>query len=191
VQDWFCASKDNAAVTVSSSVAVFDWVDALDSNSRQTVLQPILFASRRSCHWEGNYYLQAGNHHFEFTLTSSPGEWKAAVFTGKYQNQPLRPLVVEVPQARAGLPSSYSFAGVNADNLLITTIKKSEDENSIVMRFVDMLGKKAEAKIDWFGTINGVTKTNIIEEEDQPITKAASGIGLTVTPYSIETIRIR
>jgi alpha-mannosidase len=191
VQDWFGASKDNTSVTISSSVAVFDWIDALDSNSRQTVLQPILLASRKSCHWEGNYYLQPGNHHFEFSLTSSPGEWKAAAFSGKYQNQPLRPLVVQVPQARTGLPSSYSFAGVNADNLLITTIKKSEDENSVVMRLVDMLGKKTDAKIDWFGAVNGVTKTNIIEEDDQSMSKASPGIGLTVTPYSIETIRIR
>ena len=191
VQDWFNASKGNTSVTISSSVAVFDWIDATDTNSRQTVLQPILLASRKSCHSEGNYYLQPGNHHFEFTLTSSPGDWKGSANAGKYQNQPLRPLVVDVPQARSGLPSSYSFAGTNADNVLITTIKKSEDENSIILRLVDMQGKRTETKIDWFGAINGLTKTNIIEEDDQPMTKTGTGIGLTVTPYSIETIRIR
>ncbi|NLU90645.1 glycosyl hydrolase-related protein [Chitinophaga sp. Ak27] len=191
VQDWFNASKDNVSVTVSSSVAVFDWVDATDANSRQTVLQPILLASRKSCHGEGNYYLQPGNHHFEFSLTSSPGDWKTTANTGKQQNQPLRALVVDIPQARNGLPSSYSFASTNADNVLITTIKKSEDENNIVMRLVDMQGKKTDAKIDWFGAINGVTRTNIIEEEDQPMKKTAAGIMLTVPPYSIETIRIR
>ena len=191
VQDWFNASKDNTSVTIGSSVAVFDWVDPTDSNNRQTVLQPILLASRKSCHWEGNYYLQPGNHHFEFTLTSSPGDWKNSANAGKQQNQPLRALVVDVPQPRGGLPPSYSFAGTNADNVLITTIKRSEDENSIVMRLVEMQGKRTEAKIDWFGAINGVTKTNIIEEEDQPMPKAAAGIGLTMTPYSIETIRIR
>ncbi|TDW95898.1 sugar porter (SP) family MFS transporter [Dinghuibacter silviterrae] len=191
VQDWFNASKDNASVTISSSVAVFDWIDPTDSNNRQTVLQPILLASRKSCHWQGNYYLQPGNHHFEFTLTSSAGDWKTSANVGKQQNQPLRPLVVDVAQPRSGLPSSYSFAGTNADNVLITTIKKSEDENSIVMRLVDMQGIKTDAKVDWFGPVTGVTKTNMIEEEDRPATKTVTGAELTITPYSIETIRIR
>lgn len=191
VQDWFNASKENTSVTISSSVAVFDWIDPTDSNNRKTVLQPILLASRKSCHSEGNYYLQPGNHHFEFSLTSSSGDWRNSANAGKQQNQPLRALVIEVPQPRNGLPLSYSFAGTNADNILITTIKKSEDENSIIMRLVNMQGKKTETKIEWFGDINGVTKTNIIEEEDQPMTKVANDIGLTVTPYSIETIRIR
>ncbi|MEO8174691.1 MAG: glycoside hydrolase family 38 C-terminal domain-containing protein, partial [Sediminibacterium sp.] len=66
VQDWFNSSSDDISVTISSSVAVFDWIDPTGESNSSTVLQPILLASRKSCHSEGNYYLQPGNHSYQF-----------------------------------------------------------------------------------------------------------------------------
>jgi alpha-mannosidase len=191
VQDWFNASKENTSVTISSSVAVFDWIDATDTLNRATVLQPILLSSRKSCHGEGNYYLQTGNHSYQFRLTSNTGDWQNSVQAGKQQNQPLEPIVLNVKAAQKGLPLNYSFAGVNANNIIISTIKKSEDNNSIIMRLVDMQGKPADATINWFGKINAISKTNIIEEEDVPLNTKIDNIHLLVNPYSIETIRLK
>lgn len=191
VQDWFNSSKDNTSVTISSSVAAFDWIDPTDSLNKTTILQPLLLVSRKSCNSEGNYYLQPGNHTFHFRLTSSDGDWTSATSTGKEQNQPLRPVVINVAEKTNGLPSSFSFASVNAGNILISTIKKSEDENSLIMRLVDMQGKATNANINWFGKINGVTKTNIIEEDDKPIGESSNSIKIKVNPFSIETLRIR
>lgn len=190
VQDWFNASSNDVSVTVSCSVAVFDWIDPT-TNNVNTVLQPILLASRKSCHSEGNYYLQAGNHSYQFSLTSNNGDWHNSVHNGKQQNQPLQPFVLNVNAPKEGLPLSYSFAGVNADNLVISAIKKSEDDNSIIMRLVDMQGKSADATINWFGKSNIVSTTNMIEEDDQPLVISADKIVLPVKAYSIETIRIK
>jgi alpha-mannosidase len=191
VQDWFNSSKDNVSVTVSSSVAAFDWIDPTDSLNHFAMLQPILLASRKSCHGEGNYYLQPGNHSYQFTLTSNSGDWNESTSVGKQQNQPLRPVVTDVREKRNGLPAGYSFAGVDAENIFISTIKKSEDENSVIMRMVDLQGKPTDAAIHWFGKINGVTKTNIIEEDDKPLAETSAPIKIEVNPFSIETIRIR
>ena len=191
VQDWFNASANDVSVTVSSSVAVFDWIDPTTKDNANAVLQPILLASRKSCHSEGNYYLQAGNHSYQFSLTSNTGDWHNSVHTGKQQNQPLQPVVLNVNAPKEGLPLTYSFAGVNADNLVISAIKKSEDDNNIIMRLVDMQGKPADATINWFGKANSVSITNMIEEEDKPLVKSADKIVLSVKPYSIETIRIK
>jgi alpha-mannosidase len=191
VQDWFNSSSDDISVTISSSVAVFDWIDPTDKNNSSAVLQPILLASRKSCNSEGNYYLQPGNHSYQFTLTSNEGDWHNSVHTGKQQNQPLLPVMVDVDSPRNGLPLTKSFAGVNADNIIISAIKKSEDENSIIMRLVDMQGKSVDATVNWFGKVNGVNTTNIIEEEDKPLAENADAIKLFITPFSIDTIRIR
>lgn len=193
VQDWFGSSRDSIDVTIGSSVAVFDWVDPTDSTNGSTVLQPILLASRKSCHWEGNYYLQPGNHSFQFTLSSARGDWRAGANKGKQQNHPLVPVVVDIDSARSGLPSSFSFAGTNAGNVLISTIKKSDDENSIIIRLVEMQGKDVDAAVHWFGPTKAVDSTNIIEEEDRPLrlSKAANGIDLKIGHNAIETLRVR
>ena len=77
VQDWFCSWDENKAVTISSDVAAFDWVNPTDNDSEEIVLQPILLATRRSCNGssDANWYLQRGNHHFNFSLTSFGSNW--------------------------------------------------------------------------------------------------------------------
>jgi alpha-mannosidase len=191
VQDWINSSKDNTSVTISSSVAAFDWIDPTDTVSNAAVIQPILLASRKSCHWQGNYYLQPGNHSYCFSFTSAQGDWHEVTNLGKQQNQPLQPIVTNVTEPRTGLPSSFSFASVKADNILISAIKKAEDGNNIVMRLVDLRGNTTRANINWFGKVDEVDSTNIIEEDGKVLSRGQNKINMTIAPYSIETIRIK
>ncbi|WP_431213399.1 glycoside hydrolase family 38 C-terminal domain-containing protein [Puia sp. P3] len=79
VQDWFGAADDKGSVTISSDVAVFDWVDPTGPNAR-AVLQPLLLATRRSCNESplANWYLQRGDHHFTFSFFPMPARRIAA-----------------------------------------------------------------------------------------------------------------
>ena len=109
VQDWFNASSNNISVNITSSVAVFDWIDPTTGSNPYTILQPVLLASRRSCHGEGNFYLQPGNHSYTFTFTSGTGTWKNSIQSGKQANMPLQPLVVNAQKKQGGLPENQSF----------------------------------------------------------------------------------
>ena len=91
VQDWFGATDGDMSVMVTSDVSVFDWIDPTDNPVDNPVLQPVLLASRKSCHGEGNWYLQAGDHDFKFSLTSQPGDWRGSASAA---SQPVRPLIV-------------------------------------------------------------------------------------------------
>ena len=76
VQDWFSASDGTNWITISSDVAVFDWIDPTTDPAGYAILQPVLLASRKSCHGEGNYYLQPGDHNYTFSIYSHKGDWK-------------------------------------------------------------------------------------------------------------------
>ncbi|MBG0859170.1 MAG: alpha-mannosidase, partial [Bacteroidales bacterium] len=74
IENWIGASDDRFGVTLSSSTAVADYIDPTGLSPEALLLQPILLASRRSCHSLGNEYLQTGNHFYSFSLTShKPG----------------------------------------------------------------------------------------------------------------------
>ena len=75
IDAWIGASNGKESVTLSSDVAVADYIDPTSNPASNTILQPILFASRKSCHWEGNEYLQTGDHHFTFPFTSGSDEF--------------------------------------------------------------------------------------------------------------------
>ncbi|NOX89063.1 MAG: hypothetical protein GXO77_08555, partial [Calditrichaeota bacterium] len=93
VLDWISVSDGDIGVTFSSSVAVWDYQDPTDDPVDYPILQPLLLASRKSCHREGNWYLQKGDHSFHFSLTSHKGDWKYGYRTAKEANQPLIPVV--------------------------------------------------------------------------------------------------
>ncbi len=192
VQDWFGSSKDNVSVSIESSVAVFDWIDPTDSTDINTVLQPILLASRKSCNSQGNYYLQPGNHSYQFCFTSFKGDWKNNVQKGKQQNQSLIPIVVNVQKRKDGLPESRSFASLNADNIVITTMKKADDDDNYIIRLCEMDGKDTEITIKLPLTIEKAWKTNMIEENEKEIgIHDNNSLTLNIGHNAIETIKLR
>ena len=190
VQDWFSASDGKTGITISSDVAVFDYIDPTTNPSENTILQPILLASRKSCHGEGNYYLQPGDHTYNLSIYSHPGDWKNGYRLGTQSNQPLKAVTVNPKQANANMPESQSFISIENNNLMISTVKKCDDEDQVVVRCYDVEGKDVEAKISVFKPFRTAEKTNMIEEDGKLIPGAGTTLGLKVGHHAIETIKL-
>ena len=82
VKNFVSAGDDAFGVTLSTSVAVCDYKDPTTSPVAYPVLQPILLASRRSCHGEGDWFLQEGDHHYRFSLTARGPGWRSGYRQG-------------------------------------------------------------------------------------------------------------
>ena len=191
VQDWFNASENNVSVNISSSVAVFDWVDPTDKANKNAVLQPILLASRRSCHGEGNFYLQPGNHHYLFSFTSGEGDWKNFVHSGKQQNMPLLPVTAKPQAVGNGLPETMSFVNVDAKNVVVSAIKKTDDENNLIIRLYETSGLDTEVTVGFAKPIKGLWKTDIIEENPQGINAQGNSFKIKIGHNAIETFKVQ
>ena len=89
IANWISSSNASFGVTLSSSVVVADWIDPTDHPVTNQILQAILLASRKSCHGEGNEYLQTGNHFFTFSMTSHQPGWKNGALFGRQANEKL------------------------------------------------------------------------------------------------------
>ncbi|MEI6047404.1 MAG: glycosyl hydrolase-related protein [Bacteroidota bacterium] len=190
VQDWFSASDGKTGFTISSDVAVFDWIDPTTNPAGYAILQPVLLASRKSCHSEGNYYLQPGDHSFTFSIYSHNGDWKNGYRLGTQSNQPLKAVVSNAASDKGTTAETMSFISVENKNLVLSTIKKCEDDNQVIVRCYDMEGKDAEAKIIVYKPFQKAELTNLIEEEGKPIPGSGTTIGLKVGHHAIETIKL-
>ncbi|NOX89062.1 MAG: hypothetical protein GXO77_08550, partial [Calditrichaeota bacterium] len=70
-------------------------------------------------------------------------------------------------------------------NVLLSALKKAEDDSAVVFRFYEIEGKDADINLDFFRPIKKIIRTNLIEEEgDKTESKR-----LKITPYSVETIK--
>ncbi len=190
INNWFSASDKNLGITISSSVAVWDYVNMTDLPTSATILQPILLASRQSCHGEGPLYHQKGSHSMEFSIfTHKPG-WENGYHHALQANEPLV-VVVNPIRANVVLPQRYSFIGLDDSNTLISTIKKEEFGEGLIIRLYDSKGEDKMVQIRHRFDIPNVFRTNLIEEEPVSI-KAENGlIELSVGHHSIETLLLR
>jgi alpha-mannosidase len=190
VQDWFSASDGQAGITVSSDVSVFDWKNPILSNSDTTTLQPLLMASRKSCHWLGNYYIQPGNHSFSFSFTTHHGDWKGGYRQAAGSRRPLLTAVVD-PRLQSGcLPEEQSFCRIEGKGLVVSAIKKCDDDDSIIMRCYETEGVDSQAKFDFGFPTGGVSHVNMIEEEAVAILSQKSSFSYKIGHHAIETFKI-
>jgi alpha-mannosidase len=190
VQDWFSASDGTRGITISSDVAVFDWIDPTSDPAGYSILQPVLLASRKSCHGEGNYYLQPGDHTYTFSLYSYKGDWKNGYRPGTQSNQPLKVVVSKPSSAIGKMPETMSFISVANKNLILSTIKKCEDDDNVIVRCYDIEGTDSDASISVSAPFGKAELTNMIEEEGKVIPGSGNTLGLRVGHNSIETIKL-
>jgi len=190
VQNFLYAGNDAFGLTLSTSVAVNDYKDPTGNPVPYPVLQPILLASRRSCHGEGNWYLQEGDHHFRFSVTSHAAGWRNGYRAGIAANSPLIAVVPRTAPVGTGLPEFRSFLPFAASNLVLSTMKRSEEDDSVVMRVYDIEGKSVETRLELVVPVKGASRTNIIEEEGVAMKPLQGRLVLPVGHHAVETVKL-
>lgn len=192
VQRWIDASDGRGGVTLSTSVSVFDWIDPTGSVP-YPVIQPVLLASRKSCNVMGNWYPQAGDHHYNFSLYSHPGDWTNGRRSIMDDNEGIASFYVDPSPSTAmvALPPTLSFFSLSAPNVTITAIKKAEDDDDVVVRMVEMEGKDTEVTLKTYFRIESAARTNIIEEDPAPIPAGEHEVTIKIGHHAIETIKLK
>ncbi len=190
IENWIGASNADFGVTMSSTVAVADWIDPTDNPIKNQVLQPILIASRKSCHWEGNDYLQTGNHYFKFSFTSHKPGWINGAAFGRQANEGLKAVLADRQFTTASLPESLSFFNVDNENVLVSTVKKAEDSDDVVLRIADLEGTGKQVNIKSFIKPKNAVLTSLIEEEIEKLDVKEGSVRLKLGHHSIETVKM-
>ena len=190
VQNFLSASGGPFGVTMSTSVAVNDFQDPTTNPVGYPVLQAVLLASRRSCHGEGNWYLQEGDHAYRFSIFSHDPGWQKGYKLGIQANHLLVPVVSPASNHDATLPEEKSFFSVSAGNVLVSTIKKCEDDDSVIVRLVEIEGKDADVQLNCFAPMDKAELVNMIEEEGRAVPAQRFGLKLRLGHHAIETLKL-
>ena len=191
VQNFMSVSGAAFGLTLSTCVAVNDYQDPTADPAAYPILQAVLLASRRSCHAQGNWYLQEGDHAYRFTVVSHASGWRNGYKSGIGANVPFYAVIGPRPDAAAVLPDVLSFFGASAGNILFSTIKKAEDDDAVIVRCYDIEGRDADVEIRSFAAIGGAEKVNMIEEEGAPLAAEKNSVRLKVGHNAIETLKLK
>jgi alpha-mannosidase len=144
----------------------------------------------RSPEWP-DPHADEGHHEFTYALYPHAGTWRDAqtVRRGYELNYPL---IARQSQKHLGaLPGEHSFVRVDADNVVVTAFKKSEDDDSLVLRFYEWAGKEADVKIQIPAGAQSASETDLMERSIGDLAVRSGAITVHTKPYEIKTVKVR
>jgi alpha-mannosidase len=132
-----------------------------------------------------------GFHEFTYALYPHAGDWKAAETErrGFELNYPLIP-VTTCPH-QGVLPASHAFVQIVPGNVILTAVKKAEDNDALVFRFFEFEGKTGEVHLHFPEAASQAAQVNLMEKQDAPLSLQDGGkeTSLTIHPYEIVTVK--
>ena len=101
------------------------------------------------------------------------------------------PLVAVVPtKADARLPERFSIATVDADNVVIDTIKQAEDGRGTIIRLYECQNRSVRTKLKIGYNCQKVSLCNLMEEPEGVLTVENNTVSLRLKPFEVVTVRI-
>ncbi|MCY4253146.1 MAG: glycosyl hydrolase-related protein [Flavobacteriaceae bacterium] len=190
VLNYIYSENEEFAMTMALDVAVADHIDPTREAVDYPVLQGILLASHKSCHGEGNWYHQTGDHHYHFSMTSHKPDDRTSYQFGVASNHPLRTVLKLEKDPNAKLQGTMSFFETSDPMVRISTIKKSEEGENVILRLVEMEGKDKRATIKLSIPFQQLFKTNLIEKEEGSVIGSGKEFDVDLGHNSIETYKL-
>ena len=194
--NWIDASSDRFqkfGCLAASNCTVHLFADQTDNPVTYPVLQHVLLSTRKSIALDPDYWFtQEGNHNYRMALYPHSEGWRARYRDGIAFNFPLLAFVDSGSTSGGNsLPPSGEFLRLEPGNLIMTALKKSEDDNTLALRFYEAEGQYTRARVHLAQPIRGAWQTNLIEEEPKPIPVNSQGVlEFDINPWEIVTLRL-
>jgi len=130
---------------------------------------------------------------FRYSLTTHEGDWQqgdCARFGWASANQFI---VDDVHGKRDGplAPDTMSFCSVDKPNVMLTTLKRAEDDEGIIIRLIETQGKATTASVAFpHISVAEAMLTNLVEENQGRAVFSEHQVQVDLEAYGIATIRI-
>ncbi len=131
-----------------------------------------------------------GHHEFTYSIYPHAGSWKDAgtVRRGYELNYPLLAIVA---QAHSGtLPPAHSFVSLEPGNVVLTAMKKAEDDDGMIIRFYESTGRETQATLRLPIGVTRAVETNLLEKEEAPLKTSGDSVVISTRPHEIKTVKI-
>jgi alpha-mannosidase len=195
--NWIDASSPNylsSGCLAASNTTVHLFRDETDNPVTYPMLQHVLLSTRKSWGWHPEFWFtQAGDHRYRMSLMPHHGDWRLRYREAIGFNYSLISFIgsTERHLKEVALPSTDNYLRLDPPNLILTTMKKSEGDDRIIIRFYEAEGEACRARIHMPKAIRQAWRTNLIEEDEEMLQPIDNGtLELAVGSWEIVTIKV-
>jgi alpha-mannosidase len=195
--NWIDASSSQYqgfGVLGASDSTVHLFMDETTNPVSYPVLQHVLLSTRKSLAWNPDYWFtQEGSHHYRMALFTHQGNWRSRHRDAIAFNYPLVAFVASPAEIAksSSLPASREFLKLEPGNLILTAMKKAEDDERIVLRFYEAEGQGVRSRIKLSQPIQQAWRASLIEDDEEKLPVLNDGtIEIEVNPWEIVTVKM-
>lgn len=130
------------------------------------------------------------HHSFKFSIYPHQGGFREAGTIDKAYalNNPMRCLVKENEFGDA--PAVYSAVNVDASNVVIEVVKKSEDEDATIIRMYEAFNRRTKTVVHFGREVQAVYECSMLEENEQELIHTDNTADIIMKPYEIKTMKV-
>jgi alpha-mannosidase len=161
-----------------------------DKPTNDTLRLTLLFTPEVSGDYHEQRYQDWGRHDISYALVGHRGGFRNvdAHFQAERFEQPL--LAFAVDKHEGSLGKRFGLFEYDSDQVALRTVKRSEDGKSIVLRFVELSGRKARTRLRAAYPLLGAWEMNGIEKIIAPLPLEPGSLRLDFLPYQMRTVSV-
>ncbi len=144
----------------------------------------------RSPEWP-DPHADEGHHEFTYSLYPHGGSWKAALTIRQGYELNYKVMALPTENHAGSLPPQHSFLQTKNDNIVVSALKKSEGDGSLILRFYEWAGKQGDVTVRFPSTVTSASETDLMERPISSLTTSGNEVKVPTTPYEIQTVKVQ
>jgi alpha-mannosidase len=144
----------------------------------------------RSPEWP-DPHADEGHHEFTYSLYPHGGNWRDAQTVRRGYELNYKLIAMPSQKHEGTLPGDHSFVRVEPDNVVVTAVKKSEDDDSLVLRFYEWAGRDVDVKLQLPAGAQSASETDLMERSMSSLAVHHDAVTVHTKPYEIKTLKVR
>jgi len=194
-------TRNTPAKQAQFEVPAYRWADISDEKHGLSLLNDCKYgydakgnvlrlSLLRSPEWP-DPHADEGHHEFTYSVYPHGGGWKEALTIRR--GYELNYKLVEIPTGKhqGGLAAEHSFVEAEADNVIVSALKKAEDDGSLILRFYEWAGKSGDVKLQIPPGAISAADADLMERPGESVRLQGETVTVPTKPYEIKTVKVQ
>jgi alpha-mannosidase len=144
----------------------------------------------RSPEWP-DPHADEGHHEFTYSLYPHGATWREAQTVRRGYELNYRPFVEQIDEHEGVLAAEHSFLQIDSENVVLTALKKAEDDDSLIFRFYEWAGKERNVKLELPPGAKSASETDLMEKSIGALPLQNGALIVHTKPYEIKTVKVQ
>ena len=144
----------------------------------------------RSPEWP-DPHADEGHHEFTYSLYPHAGTWRDALTVRQGYELNYKLLAMQADKHEGVLPPEHAFVVTKAENVVLTAVKKAEDDDDLILRFYEWAGKDSDVNIELPHGAQSAEDADLMERATGKLPVRDGSVTVHTKPYEIKTVKVR